>query len=142
MAFDCVQAYLQLLYAQAVQRIREQALVQAESILRDTRVRFANGAADREAVLRADVEVSQAQEEVVSGRQLLAEGQAAINLVLGRATGLIVGGLLSGTPKTYVKTADSGNKREHAFCPNCAARILPSAPRWPKPPKSASTRPA
>ena len=27
--------------------------------------------------------------------------------------------LLSGTLKTYVKTAESGNKREQAFCPQC-----------------------
>ncbi len=27
--------------------------------------------------------------------------------------------LLSGTLKTYVKTAESGNKREQAFCPEC-----------------------
>jgi hypothetical protein len=25
-------------------------------------------------------------------------------------------GLTSGTPKTYIKTAESGNKRAHAFC--------------------------
>ena len=27
--------------------------------------------------------------------------------------------LLSGQLKTYIKTADSGNKRAHSFCPNC-----------------------
>jgi hypothetical protein len=27
--------------------------------------------------------------------------------------------LLSGTPKTYIKTAESGNKRLHAFCGSC-----------------------
>ncbi len=31
--------------------------------------------------------------------------------------------LLSGTPKTYVKTAGSGNKRLHAFCGNCGTPI-------------------
>src|SRR5215471_4444046 len=30
--------------------------------------------------------------------------------------------LLTGEPKTYVKTADSGNKRSHAFCGNCGCR--------------------
>jgi hypothetical protein len=29
--------------------------------------------------------------------------------------------LLSGTPKVYVTAAESGNKREHTFCPNCGA---------------------
>lgn len=34
--------------------------------------------------------------------------------------------LLSGTPKTYVKTAASGAKRTHAFCPNCGTPISSS----------------
>ena len=35
--------------------------------------------------------------------------------------------LLSGTPKTYVKTAESGNKRLHAFCGNCGTPIYACA---------------
>jgi hypothetical protein len=35
--------------------------------------------------------------------------------------------LLSGTPKVYVKTADSGNRRRHAFCPNCGAPVSAAA---------------
>src|SRR5690349_17039254 len=35
--------------------------------------------------------------------------------------------VLTGRPKTYVKTADSGNKRRHAFCPSCGAPIYASA---------------
>jgi hypothetical protein len=31
--------------------------------------------------------------------------------------------LLSGTPKTYVKTAESGARREMAFCDNCGSQI-------------------
>jgi hypothetical protein len=31
--------------------------------------------------------------------------------------------LLSGMPATYIKTAESGNKRAHGFCPTCATRI-------------------
>jgi len=31
--------------------------------------------------------------------------------------------LLSGKLKVYVKTADSGNKRRHAFCPNCGTPV-------------------
>jgi hypothetical protein len=27
--------------------------------------------------------------------------------------------LLSGQPKTYIKTAESGNKRAHSFCGDC-----------------------
>lgn len=31
--------------------------------------------------------------------------------------------LLSGEPKTYVKTAESGNKRAQVFCPQCGTHI-------------------
>ncbi len=31
--------------------------------------------------------------------------------------------LLSGTPKHYVKTADSGTKRVQAFCPDCGTSL-------------------
>ena len=31
--------------------------------------------------------------------------------------------LLAGAPKVYVKTADSGNKREQTFCPDCGTPI-------------------
>jgi len=31
--------------------------------------------------------------------------------------------LLSGEPTRYIKTADSGNRREHAFCPHCGSPI-------------------
>ena len=31
--------------------------------------------------------------------------------------------LLSGEPSTYVKTADSGTRRRHAFCPRCGSPI-------------------
>ena len=35
--------------------------------------------------------------------------------------------LLSGRPKTYVKTAESGNKRVQAFCPECGTPIYSAA---------------
>ena len=35
--------------------------------------------------------------------------------------------LLSGTPKRYIKTAESGNKRLHAFCGNCGTPIYACA---------------
>ena len=35
--------------------------------------------------------------------------------------------LLTGTPRVYLKTtADSGNKRRHAFCPNCGSPVYVS----------------
>ncbi len=39
--------------------------------------------------------------------------------------------LRSGNPKSYVKTAESGNKRGHAFCGDCGTPIRRSMPvRW------------
>jgi hypothetical protein len=35
--------------------------------------------------------------------------------------------LLTGEPTIYVKTADSGNKRAHAFCPRCGTPIYAAA---------------
>jgi hypothetical protein len=36
--------------------------------------------------------------------------------------------LKTGTPKTYIKTAESGTKRAHAFCPECGTPISSTAP--------------
>ena len=35
--------------------------------------------------------------------------------------------LISGQPKTYIKTADSGNRRVHAFCPDCGSPVYACA---------------
>ncbi len=35
---------------------------------------------------------------------------------------------ISGEPAIYVKTADSGNKREQAFCPRCGSPIYATSP--------------
>jgi hypothetical protein len=35
--------------------------------------------------------------------------------------------LLRGTPSTYVKTAESGARRVHAFCPDCGAPVYSAA---------------
>lgn len=40
--------------------------------------------------------------------------------------------LLSGTPTIYVKTADSGSKRAHAFCSTCGTPIYATAVENPK----------
>ena len=39
--------------------------------------------------------------------------------------------LLRGSPKIYIKTADSGNKRAHAFCADCGGPIYATAPENP-----------
>ena len=35
--------------------------------------------------------------------------------------------LLRGQPKVYVKTADSGARRRHSFCPNCGTPVAATA---------------
>ena len=35
---------------------------------------------------------------------------------------------MNGKPTIYVKTADSGNKREQAFCPRCGSPIYATSP--------------
>ncbi len=41
--------------------------------------------------------------------------------------------LKSGTPKIYIKTAESGNQRAHGFCPDCGTPLYSVAP-GPNPP--------
>jgi hypothetical protein len=36
--------------------------------------------------------------------------------------------LLQGTPRIYIKTAESGNKRAHGFCADCGSAIYATAP--------------
>jgi hypothetical protein len=36
--------------------------------------------------------------------------------------------LKSGAPKIYLKTAESGNKRAHGFCPECGTPIYATSP--------------
>ena len=36
--------------------------------------------------------------------------------------------LKRGAPKIYIKTAESGNKRAHAFCPECGGPIYSTSP--------------
>ncbi len=48
-----------------------------------------------------------------------------------RTVGIVQAGdfqLLKGRPKIYIKTGDSGNKREQAFCENCGSGIYAASP--------------
>jgi hypothetical protein len=36
--------------------------------------------------------------------------------------------ILRGAPRIYIKTADSGNKRAHAFCSDCGTPLYAAAP--------------
>ena len=39
--------------------------------------------------------------------------------------------ITGGAPSIYIKTADSGNKRAHAFCPDCGGPLYACAPENP-----------
>jgi len=39
---------------------------------------------------------------------------------------------ITGEPKVYVKTADSGNRRAQAFCPECGTPLFATAPSDPQ----------
>jgi len=39
---------------------------------------------------------------------------------------------LKGTPRIYIKTAESGNKRAQAFCPDCGSSIYATSPDNPQ----------
>lgn len=84
-AFEAAQAYFRLLSAEANLAVREEAFQRAKSILRDTEARNRNGTADRENVLRAQVEVAQVQEDLFSARQAIHDGEALLNVLLGRS---------------------------------------------------------
>jgi outer membrane protein TolC len=83
-AFEAAQAYFRLLAAQVALAVREEAVVDAESILADTNARRANGTAERETVLRAEVEVSQTRQNLLGARQQVRDAEATLNVVMGR----------------------------------------------------------
>lgn len=84
-AFEAAQAYFQVLSAEANLQVRDEALQRANSVLGDTNARFTNGDADREDVLRAEVEVSQIQQEIFGARQAIRDAESMLNVVLGRS---------------------------------------------------------
>jgi outer membrane protein TolC len=87
-AFDVASDYLGVLLAQAARRAREQAIRSAEAILEDARVRRQAGTADRDEVLRAEVQLSETQEALVLAHQAEFEALARLNHTLGRNAGL------------------------------------------------------
>ena len=62
-AYDVSSAYLLSLQATAGRRIQEEAIRRADATLHDTRSRRAAGVADRDDVLRAEVQLSAAEED-------------------------------------------------------------------------------
>ncbi|MBY0511172.1 MAG: GFA family protein [Rhodospirillaceae bacterium] len=67
----------------------------------------------------ADVDPASARACHCTDCQILGGTAFTTNVVVNTGTFK----LLSGAPATYIKTAESGNKRAHGFCPTCATRL-------------------
>ncbi len=87
-AFDVATGYLQALESKASRVIQEEAIRRAEATLHDTRSRRAAGVADKDDVLRSDVELAEAQDglDIAEERELAA--LARLNNFMGRNASL------------------------------------------------------
>jgi outer membrane protein len=84
--FDVTVAYLNILLARASRRVAEDAIRRAEAVLHDARVRRKAGTADRDVVLRAEVQLSEIRETLLDARQAELDAVAHLNNTLGRNT--------------------------------------------------------
>jgi hypothetical protein len=57
--------------------------------------------------------------------QTMAGSAYRVNVAAPAATFI----MRTGQPKIYIRIADSGNPRAHAFCPNCGTQIYSAAPK-------------
>lgn len=89
-AYEVASAYFRLLLSQAARRVREQALRQGQAVLKDARTRLKAGVVDRDAVLRAEVEVSEDREALVVAREQVLDAEARLNLTMGRNVSLAI----------------------------------------------------
>jgi outer membrane protein TolC len=87
-ALDTCTAYLQVLLTSALRVVRASAIQAAEATLRDTKARRAAGAAERDDVLRAEVQLSETREALVIARDAELAALARLNNVLGRNASL------------------------------------------------------
>jgi outer membrane protein TolC len=83
-AYDVASAYLGVLLAEASRRVQEQAVRRAEAVREDAVARWRGGVADRDDVLRADVQLSEAREALVVARQAEYDALSRLNYALGR----------------------------------------------------------
>jgi outer membrane protein len=86
--FDVASAYLLALQAGATRRIQEEAIRRAEATLRDTRSRRAAGVSEKDDVLRAEVQLSAAAEDVDLAGQAELTALARLNNAMGRNASL------------------------------------------------------
>ena len=87
-ALDTTAAYLAVLLAQANSKTQDQAVKQGESVLADARSRLKGGVADKDDVLRAEVQLSEAREALVLARQGEFDSLARLNYAMGRNVSL------------------------------------------------------
>jgi outer membrane protein TolC len=86
--FDVASAYFLALRAEAVRRIQEEAIRRAEATLRDTRSRRAAGVAEQDDVLRGEVQLAAAQEDLDVAREADLAEVARLNNAMGRNASL------------------------------------------------------
>jgi outer membrane protein TolC len=87
-AYDVSSAYLLSLQASAGRRIQEEAIRRADATLHDTRSRRAAGVAERDDVLRAEVQLSAAEEDFDVARESELASVARLNNAMGRNASL------------------------------------------------------
>jgi outer membrane protein TolC len=87
-AYDVAVAYTQGLLASAVRVIQQEAIRSAEAVLKDTQSRRAAGVADRDDVLRAEVQLSESREALVLAEEAEWAALARLNNVMGRNAAL------------------------------------------------------
>ncbi len=83
-AVDVAIAYVNVLLARALRRVQEEGVRDAEAILADTRARRKGGTVDRDAVLRADVQIAVSKSGLVNARETEQDALARLNHALGR----------------------------------------------------------
>jgi len=86
--FDVAAAYLNVLLARASVLVQEEAIRHAEATLKDARARLEGGVADRDDVLRAEVQLSESRDAFVSAREAELVAVAQLNNVMGRNAAL------------------------------------------------------
>ena len=84
-AFEVAQNYFRLLSAEATLRVAEESMRDAERILADTKARRDGGVAEKESVLRAEVELSQTKQFHLSAIQGVSDARSILNVSMGRS---------------------------------------------------------
>src|SRR6266478_9128351 len=86
--FEVTAAYLNILLARSSLVVQEEAIRQAEAILKDARAHLVGGVADPNDVLRAEVQLSESRDAFVNAREAEFVAIAQLNNVMGRNAAL------------------------------------------------------